>query len=170
MPISMLLPSRSLPVVSCSMYVVANHPTTCAVAVLTHRAFVCWQVVIQDEATGKRLLEEGKLQKRVTFIPLNKIDTRAIAPAVVNKAQQIVGTDNVSLALSLVGYDPEVQAAMEYCFGNTLVCKGTVDNHQACQCALRSATHQRYLLYRRPKCQEGHIRSKHPQTNRHSRW
>lgn len=33
-----------------------------------------------------------------------------------------VGEDNVHLALSLVGYESEVQKAMEYVFGSTLVC------------------------------------------------
>ena len=35
----------------------------------------------------------------------------------------MVGSDNASLALELVGYPAEVQAAMEYTFGNALVCK-----------------------------------------------
>ena len=38
-----------------------------------------------------------------------------------------VGKDNVSLALSLVGYDEEVKAAMAYVFGTTFVCDG-MDN------------------------------------------
>jgi len=85
------------------------------------------QVVIQDEDTGKKLLAGGNLQKRVTFIPLNKIDSSRslIPPGIVQKAKQLVGADNVTLALSLVGYDAEVKAAMEFCFGSTLVCKGT---------------------------------------------
>lgn len=38
-----------------------------------------------------------------------------------------VGADNVHLALTLVGYDSELQKAMEYVFGTTLVCD-TLDN------------------------------------------
>ena len=34
-----------------------------------------------------------------------------------------VGAQNVQLALSLVGYPEEVEKAMEYVFGATLVCK-----------------------------------------------
>ena len=33
-----------------------------------------------------------------------------------------VGKDNVYLALSLVGYDEEIKAAMAYVFGTTFVC------------------------------------------------
>lgn len=38
-----------------------------------------------------------------------------------------VGDDNVHSALSLVGFEPELQKAMEYVFGTTLVCD-TLDN------------------------------------------
>jgi chromosome segregation ATPase len=31
------------------------------------------QVVVEDEVVGSQLLDRGKLQKRVTMIPLNKI-------------------------------------------------------------------------------------------------
>ena len=33
-----------------------------------------------------------------------------------------VGKDNVHLALSLIGYDDEIRAAMAYVFGTTFVC------------------------------------------------
>ena len=40
-----------------------------------------------------------------------------------SRASFQVGKDNVNLALSLVGYDKEVSAAMQYVFGSTLICK-----------------------------------------------
>lgn len=58
----------------------------------------------------------------MTIIPLNKIAARSIRPEMVSKAKQLVGEDNVEVALSLVGYDGEVQKAMEYVFGGTFVC------------------------------------------------
>lgn len=33
-----------------------------------------YNVVVQDEKIGKELLQNGKLKKRVTIIPLNKIN------------------------------------------------------------------------------------------------
>ena len=33
-----------------------------------------YNVVVQDEKVGKELLQNGKLKKRVTIIPLNKIN------------------------------------------------------------------------------------------------
>ena len=37
-----------------------------------------FNVVIEDELVGKDLIKNGNMKKRVTFIPLNKIDPRSI--------------------------------------------------------------------------------------------
>ena len=39
-------------------------------------------------------------------------------------AQSQVGADNVTLALSVVGYEDDLEPAMNFVFGNTLICKG----------------------------------------------
>jgi structural maintenance of chromosome 2 len=41
-----------------------------------------YNVVVQDEKVGKDLLENGKLKKRVTIIPLNKINAFRASAAV----------------------------------------------------------------------------------------
>ena len=81
-----------------------------------------YNVIVDTEKTGKDLLQKGKLKKRVTIIPLNKIAKRSLNPQVVQKAQSLVGKENAKLALSLVGYDKEVEAAITYVFGTTLIC------------------------------------------------
>jgi structural maintenance of chromosome 2 len=81
-----------------------------------------YNVVVEDENTGQQLLEKGGLKKRVTIIPLNKISSRPVEGGKVQRAEQLVGKENVGTALSFVGYAPEVSAAMEYVFGSTLVC------------------------------------------------
>ncbi|UZJ57028.1 hypothetical protein CBS101457_006348 [Exobasidium rhododendri] len=80
-----------------------------------------YNVVVEDEKTGSKLLSHGRLKKRVTLIPLNKINTMVAAAHKIGAAQRIA-PGKVDLALSLVGYDEEVSAAMEYVFGNTLIC------------------------------------------------
>lgn len=80
-------------------------------------------VVVDNEVTGKALLSKGNLRERVTIIPLNKISNKTVEPAKVKAAQSIAGPENVTLALNLVQYDKEVQNAMNYVFGNTLVCQ-----------------------------------------------
>ena len=80
-----------------------------------------YQVVVDTEVTATKILQRGKLRKRVTIIPLNKIAAFKATAQAIATAQKIA-PGKVDLALSLVGYDEEVSAAMEYVFGNTLVC------------------------------------------------
>ncbi|KAM3623759.1 uncharacterized protein V6R79_015244 [Siganus canaliculatus] len=86
-----------------------------------------YNIVVDTEVTGKKLLEKGELERRYTIIPLNKISARTIDDRVINAAKGLVGKDNVHTALSLVGYESDLRKAMEYVFGSTLVCD-TLDN------------------------------------------
>ncbi|RFU78745.1 structural maintenance-chromosome 2 [Trichoderma arundinaceum] len=80
-----------------------------------------YNVVVDSEVTGTQLLQKGKLRKRVTIIPLNKIAAFKASAQTIATAQNLA-PGKVDLALSLVGYDEEVASAMEYVFGNTLIC------------------------------------------------
>ncbi|KAF2455065.1 condensin subunit [Lineolata rhizophorae] len=81
-----------------------------------------YNVVVDTADTGTQLLEKGKLRKRVTIIPLNKIAAFKAAAEKVGAAQKIA-PGKVDLALNLIGYDEEISAAMEYVFGSTLICE-----------------------------------------------
>ena len=81
-----------------------------------------YNVVVDSADTGTQLLQNGKLKKRVTIIPLNKISAFKASAEKIGAAQKLA-PGKVDLALSLVGYDDEVAAAMEYVFGSTLVCE-----------------------------------------------
>jgi len=82
-----------------------------------------FNVIVDNEDTAKALLQRGQLRKRVTIIPLNKISSRAIPAATVRAAQQVMPQGGeVHSALQIVGYENELQAAMEHIFGSTLVC------------------------------------------------
>ena len=80
-----------------------------------------YNVVVQDEKVGSQLLERGKLRKRVTIIPLTKINAFKMTAEKLSAAKQ-VAPGKVNLALDLVGYDDDVSAAMAYVFGDTFVC------------------------------------------------
>lgn len=80
-----------------------------------------YNVVVDSASTGSQLLQHGKLKKRVTIIPLDKISAFRATSEKVGAAQNIA-PGKVDLALSLVGYEDEVTAAMEYVFGSTLIC------------------------------------------------
>uniref|UniRef100_A0A674CMR1 Structural maintenance of chromosomes protein n=1 Tax=Salmo trutta TaxID=8032 RepID=A0A674CMR1_SALTR len=86
-----------------------------------------YNVVVDTEVTGKKLLEKGELKRRYTIIPLNKISARTLNDSLVTTAKSLVGEQNVHTALSLVGYEADLRKAMEYVFGSTLVCD-TLDN------------------------------------------
>ncbi|KAJ4523052.1 Structural maintenance of chromosomes protein 2 [Exophiala dermatitidis] len=80
-----------------------------------------YNVVVDTAETGTQILQKGKLKKRVTIIPLNKISAFRASAEKVGAAQRIA-PGKVDLALSLIGYDHEVSAAMDYVFGTTLIC------------------------------------------------
>ncbi|KAJ6934872.1 hypothetical protein NC651_009764 [Populus alba x Populus x berolinensis] len=82
-----------------------------------------FNVVVDTESTGKQLLQNGDLRRRVTIIPLNKIQPHTVPIRVQQAAVRLVGKENAELALTLVGYDEELKTAMEYVFGSTFVCK-----------------------------------------------
>ncbi|MBA0825106.1 hypothetical protein Goarm_021718, partial [Gossypium armourianum] len=84
-----------------------------------------FNVVVDSENTGKQLLQNGELRRRVTIIPLNKIQPNNVHPRVQQSATRLVGKENAKLALSLVGFDKELESAMEYVFGGTFVCRTT---------------------------------------------
>jgi len=80
-------------------------------------------VVVNNEETGKALLEKGQLRRRVTIIPLNKIVDPTIKPQIVRQAREIMPEGGEThLALEIIGCDKEVQSAMKYVFGSFLVC------------------------------------------------
>ncbi|KAF8885194.1 condensin complex subunit SMC2 [Infundibulicybe gibba] len=80
-----------------------------------------FNIIVEDEMVGKDLLARGQLKKRVTIIPLTKIDPRKIAPQKLNAAEKLA-PGKVHLALSLVGYAHEVEKAMAFVFSDTLIC------------------------------------------------
>lgn len=91
--------------------------------------------MVDTEDTGKQLLQKGGLRKRVTIIPLNKIQTHPVQPRYQNAATRLVshcnfhdtkwpsiggfirtqvfilqvGKGNAEVAISLVGYDEELK-------------------------------------------------------------
>ena len=81
-----------------------------------------YNVVVDTAETGSQLLQNGKLKKRVTIIPLNKISSFKASPEKIGAAQKLA-PGKANIALSLVGYDKDVAAAMDFVFGTTLICE-----------------------------------------------
>ncbi|KAF3422211.1 hypothetical protein E2986_06985 [Frieseomelitta varia] len=82
-----------------------------------------YNVIVDTETTSKKLLQHGQLQKRVTIIPLNKINGRAMDNQIIHLAQKIGGIENVQPALSLIDFPKEITSAMAWVFGQSFICK-----------------------------------------------
>lgn len=72
-----------------------------------------YQVVVDSAETGKLLLEKGQLKRRVTIIPIDKVKARVVRQDRVKAACDEVGADKAQLALSYIGYDDSIDAAMK---------------------------------------------------------
>jgi len=81
-----------------------------------------FNVVVDSSETATYLLEQGRLQKRVTFIPLDKISQNVLPKEVVKEAQRVAAENEIQLALALVEYDKDLKPAINYAFGNTFIC------------------------------------------------
>lgn len=93
-----------------------------------------FQVVVDEAITGKALLDRGKLERRVTIIPLDKIQSRQLAQSSCKQAEQIATSLQAVAqpAIELVGFDEEVRSAVEYVFGSTIVVDGMKAANQIC--------------------------------------
>ena len=93
-----------------------------------------FQVVVDEAITGKALLDRGKLQKRVTIIPLDKIQPRHVGANASKRAEEIASSLKATAnpAIELVGFDEEVRSAVEYVFGSSIVVDGMKAANQIC--------------------------------------
>jgi structural maintenance of chromosome 2 len=93
-----------------------------------------FQVVVDEATTGKAILANGKLQRRVTIIPLDKISSRCVSENSKSLADSIankMGTTSTP-AIELVGFGEDVRSAIEYVFGNTLIVDGMEAANKIC--------------------------------------
>ena len=93
-----------------------------------------YQVVVDEAVTGKALLNNGKLQRRVTIIPLDKVMPKKVSSAACDMASNMAKDLNTTAqpAIELVGFDEEVRSAIEYVFGSTLVVDGMKAANSIC--------------------------------------
>ncbi|KAI8976364.1 condensin complex subunit SMC2 [Trametes punicea] len=80
-----------------------------------------YNVVVESDEVGKQLLQNGRLKRRVTLIPLNRIESFRVHPSKVAQAECMSG-GKARLALALIGYPDEVANAMFFVFGGTFIC------------------------------------------------
>lgn len=114
--------SRSVKGVVAQLFKVPEHNSQSVTALEVAAGGRLYNVVVDNEVTGAQLLEKGQLRRRVTIIPLNKINAWSIPQRTVDLAKELC-PNKVELALNLIGYEAEVFKAMEFIFGQRLVCQ-----------------------------------------------
>ncbi|KAF0991973.1 hypothetical protein HZS_1498, partial [Henneguya salminicola] len=100
-----------------------------------------FNVVVNNDETTKKIIKIGGLKKRITFIALNRVSPYIISNKTIEQAKNIVGKDKVWSPLSLIEYDNYLKPAIEFVFGNTLICssaneakKLAYDKNVKCRC------------------------------------
>ncbi|KAI1727452.1 SMC proteins flexible hinge domain-containing protein [Ditylenchus destructor] len=79
-------------------------------------------IVVDRAETAKDLIQHGKLNKRTTILPLDKIERSSLSIQRLAEARRLVGSENVFLAKDLIEYDPELEPIMQNVFGTILIC------------------------------------------------
>lgn len=93
-----------------------------------------FNVIVDEAITGKALLDRGKLRRRVTIVPLDKIASRRVSDEKKDLASSIasrLGTTS-SPAIDLVEFDEEIRNAIEFVFGSSLIVDGMDAANKIC--------------------------------------
>jgi structural maintenance of chromosome 2 len=88
------------------------------------------QIVVDNERTAALLIEKGKLKKRTTFLPLSKLSSHVISVDKLRKAKELAKSleginGNAFSPLEMISYDNKVAKAMEFVFGNVIICSSS---------------------------------------------
>ncbi|KAJ3204913.1 Structural maintenance of chromosomes protein 2 [Dinochytrium kinnereticum] len=81
-----------------------------------------YNVVVKTETAAAELLKRGQLTRRFTLVPINKINPKMIKQETLSLAYSLA-PEKAELALNVISFDPEVTPAMQFVFGNTLICQ-----------------------------------------------
>lgn len=82
-----------------------------------------YNIVVENDKVGSQLLAPNVCPRRVSIIPLNKIQANRMDPRIIESAKKLVGNNNVWYPLDLIEYDREFEPAMVHLFGNALLCR-----------------------------------------------
>jgi structural maintenance of chromosome 2 len=81
-------------------------------------------VVVDSEQTSREILQSGHLKKRLTLLPLDRIQGKKVTNEQIREADSIAKRMNGEAvpAIETVAFAEEMTAAMEYVLGTTFVC------------------------------------------------
>lgn len=79
--------------------------------------------VVDCDETAKAIIKfQGKLNERTTLIPLESVKSTKISENTLNRVKKI-SNGKAHLAVDVVSFDSRVGPALNYAFGNTLICE-----------------------------------------------
>ena len=83
-----------------------------------------FNVIVDTNETASKLLKNGRLTKRTTFLPLNKITAYPVTDAQLRAARSSVpnGHNCVHRAIDLIEFPNELTTAIQYVLGGILIC------------------------------------------------
>jgi len=85
-----------------------------------------FQVVVDTDGDARALLAHGGLRSRVTIVPLSRVKARGLPAGAAAAARRICSSAQSAAAavpaIELVGWEGDVGAAIEYAFGDAVVC------------------------------------------------
>lgn len=81
---------------ACESRIISNTLPSCDDHAFFDIFLQLYNVVVDTQDTGKKLLQKGQLKRRYTIIPLNKIAGRKINPDTIKKAKSLVNEINFS--------------------------------------------------------------------------
>ncbi|XP_065220294.1 structural maintenance of chromosomes protein 2 [Planococcus citri] len=113
-----------------------------------------YNVVVETQDISEKLIKNGQLTHRQTFIPMNQIRGSRLSDQVIKSAKNTVGADKVHSALSLIEFDPQYQKVMEFIFGEVFVCE---DYSVAHQLALNSPLGKKCVSKQGDVCDPGGV-------------
>lgn len=87
-----------------------------------------YNLVVENHDVGKKLLNSGLIKKRITIIPLNKISDPSIPEKILDSARTLIQCNGkndfcVMNAMDILKFDKELEPAIKFCFGHTLICE-----------------------------------------------
>ena len=81
-------------------------------------------MVVDSNETGSKLLKNGRLSRRTTFLPLNKMQSSPVTDAQLKAARSLIqnGHNLVHRAIDLVEFSQELTPAIQFVLGGVLIC------------------------------------------------
>ncbi|OHT02533.1 Structural maintenance of chromosomes protein 2-1 [Tritrichomonas foetus] len=81
-----------------------------------------YYVVVENENVSSNLIYNGRLDRKYSFIPNNKIDGKMLPKHIIDAVKKVANGREANLAIDLIDFDSHFENAMKFTFGTTIIC------------------------------------------------